>query len=163
VQPAPALSSPLAHTGSLARISHSSPPSPTSKTKRAPFRLPPIQPYLTYPTQINPLTHHSLTTNQPTNNHQSSETGTPPLPYLCASFIYSPFPPFPSRSPPSGGLPPNNQTHHHSQYPTSGFQHPKRKKSEAWRVVTGPQLLLHRRLHGAYADEPLTSTRLALP
>jgi hypothetical protein len=70
LQPAPALSSPLAHTGSLARISHSSPPPPTSKTKRAPFRLPPIQPYLTLPTQpksTHSLTTHSPLTNQPTN------------------------------------------------------------------------------------------------
>lgn len=127
------------------------PPSPPSN---------PTLPYLPNPKSTHSLTTHSPLTNQPTTTNLPKQA----LPHCptCAHHSFTP-PSLPSRSPPSGGLPPNNQTHHHSQYPTSGFQHPKRKKSEAWRVVTGPQLLLHRRLHGAYADEPLTSTRLALP
>jgi hypothetical protein len=124
------LSSPLAHTGSLARISHSSPPPPTSKTKRAPFRLPPIQPYLTLPTQLkstHSLTTHSPLTSQPTTTNLPKQA----LPHCptCAHHSFTPPSPLPSRSPPSGGLPPNNQTHHHSQQPTSGSQHPNGKKA----------------------------------
>jgi hypothetical protein len=132
VQPAPALSSPPAHTGSLARISHSSPSLShlENQTRPVPPSPPsnPTLPYLTYPTQINPLTHHSLTTNQPTNSHQSSETGTPPLPYLCASFIYSPFPP--PLSQPAKWRPPTKQPNT-SPLPASNLrlQHPNGKKA----------------------------------
>jgi hypothetical protein len=106
------------------------PSSPTSKTKRAPFRLPPIQPYLTLPTQ--PKSTHSLTTHSPLTN-QPTTTNLPKqaLPHCptCAHHSFTPPSPLPSRSPPSGGLPPNNQTPHHSQHPTSGSQHPNGKKA----------------------------------
>lgn len=105
------------------------PSSPTSKTKRAPFRLPPIQPYLTLPTQ--PKSTHSLTTHSPLTN-QPTTTNLPKqaLPHCptCAHHSFTPPSPLPSRSPPSGGLPPNNQTHHHSQHPTSGSSTQMEKK-----------------------------------
>jgi hypothetical protein len=166
VQPAPALSSPLAHTGSLARISHSSPPPPTSKTKRAPFRLPPIQPYLTLPTQpksTHSLTTHSPLTNQPTNQQPPIfRNRHSPIALPVRIIHLLPLPPSPLAA---RQVAASHQTTKHITTPSIQPQAPapKWKKSEAWRVVTGPQLLLHRRLHGAYADEPLTSTRLALP
>lgn len=105
-------------------------------------RAVPLFPHPTYPTPIDSLTH------SPTNNHQSSETGTPQLPHpspLAARQVAASY-----------------QTQAQPQAPSSTQT---KSKSEAWRVVTGPRSLLEPApaLHGAYAESPLTFTSLALP
>jgi hypothetical protein len=140
------------NTGSLARISHSSPPPPTSKTNAPRSAFPPSNPtlptYLTLPTQPQSLTHH-----QPTN---------------WLEFCWVGFGGRPSRhlagcerggGRGTGGV---NDAHSYgngevpvsedwwllaTKYLTTPSIQPqapapKWKKSEAWRVVTGPQLLL---------------------